>query len=163
MVEDVWINQATGELLPGPCPKCAEHEADVGALENEVRRWRRAVTRLQKTIDGDVTARRDGALWAELTAYWIERCGKKPDALVPMKGIRATLVFRLLEAGASVEKVKLAIDGAALAPYKSYGHRTAKKFGKRLDDLKDICKDEAEFEALVAIGEAGEHGAYEAV
>lgn len=153
--ETVWINQATGEIARGSCPYCVIAEEDVHKLEMERRDNRRKITALEKQIEGETTAARSGAVWKEIVTHWIESTGRKADTLVPMKGVRATLTFRILEAGADVEKVKRAIDGAVIAPYKSYGRRTSKPSGKKLDDLKDICKNEAEFEELLAVAERG--------
>lgn len=156
-----WVNSETGEVVEGDCPRCAnviEHaEAQLRAMEMELRQKRAKITRLERQADRETVAKRDGAVWKDVLAYWLEAFPDKRPSAKGIKSARATKVFMRLESGANVEDVKLSIDGARLYPYVVFGKR--QKSGSKsdlADDLEQIMaiNRDHEFDFLRDAGRA---------
>lgn len=142
---------------------CESAEVQVTAMERERRADRSARAKAEKAVERFVEAKRDAKVWKEAIAYW---CEAFPDKRVTSKGVksaRATKFFQRLDAGATVEDVRYAIDAAKVWQYVVFGKR--QKSGSRSDlatDLEHICSvgNDAQFDGLVEIGRALEREAW---
>lgn len=146
-----WIDPTTGEVTGDTCPSCDGYSH----LERELRNYRSKVTRLEREAERQAVAKRDGKLWKETLEYW---CAAFPDKRISSKGIksaRATKFFQRLEAGATPEDVRYAIDAAKVWRYVVFGKR--QKSGCRSDlaiDLEQIVSvgNDAQFDSLIERG-----------
>lgn len=146
-----WVDATTGEVLGDTCPDCEGYSR----LERDLRTARAAITRLERDAERNLVAKRDGKLWLETIEYW---CKAFPEKRVTSKGIksaRATKFFQRLEAGATPEDVRYAIDAAKVWKYVVFGKR--QKSGSKSDlaiDLEHIVSvgNDAQFDGLVEKG-----------
>ena len=83
--------------------------------------------------------------------YWRGRCNHH-GAILDNK--RAALISKQLEAGRSLEELKLAIDGAAADPF-SQG---ANDRGRKFDDISLICRDASHIEQFIEMAQAAKNG-----
>lgn len=79
----------------------------------------------------------------ELFGYWQQRCSHEGAKLT--EGRRRKVTARLRE-GYSPDQIRVAIDGAAVAPF-------INDQGKRFDDLELICRTGEKLEDFIARGE----------
>lgn len=150
-----WVDE-NGEIHD-ECPDCVRYEANLQMMEREARNYRAKITRLENDAERNIVAKRDGATWKALLAYWQAAF---PDRRVTSKGIksaRATKVFQRLEAGATTEDIQYAVDAAKVWQWVVYGKR--QKSGSKSDlavDLEHIVSigNDAQFDDLVAKGRA---------
>lgn len=151
-----WYNPETGEITDTPpddyvCPTCEGYSR----IERELRVMRAKITRLENDAERNIVAKRDGKLWKDTLAYWQKAF---PDKRISSKGIksaRATKFFQRLEAGATPEDVRYAIDAAKVWQFVVFGKR--QKSGSKSDlaiDLEHIVSvgNDAQFDRLVEIG-----------
>jgi hypothetical protein len=140
-----------GEVTGEVCPSCEGYSQ----VERELRNYRSKVTRLENEAERNAVAKRDGKLWKETLAYWQAAFPEKRISSKGIKSARATRLFQRLEAGATPEDVRHAIDAARSVPYVVYGRRV--KSGSRADlavDLEDVVSvgHDARFDELVELG-----------
>lgn len=145
-----WVND-DGEVTGDACPSCEAY----GRIEADLRNYRTKVTRLEHEAERNLVAKRDAKVWTETLAYW----GRAfPDKRVTSKGIksaRATKFFQRLDAGATAEDVRHAINAARVWQYVVFGKR--QKSGSKSDlavDLEHICSvgNDAQFDDLCEKG-----------
>lgn len=145
-----WVD-SNGEVTGDTCPTCEGYSH----LERDLRNYRSRLTQMERKAERELVAKRDGKTWKEILAYWEAAF---PDKRISSKGIksaRATKFFQRLEAGATPEDVRYAIEAARALPYVVYGKRV--KTGSKSDlaiDLEDIVSvgADARFDALVECG-----------
>jgi len=122
-----WLDPDTGEV-GGECPLCAdvraETEAQVRAMEMDLRRWRAKCSKLENATERELVAKRDGAAWKEFLRCYKAAFPEKRLSATGVKSASATKFFMRLDAGASLEDVKDAIAGAMELPYVTFGKRT---------------------------------------
>ncbi len=146
-----WVDAETGEITGDTCPTCEAY----GLLERETRNYRAKITRLENDAERNLVAKRDGKIWQEAIAYWEKAF---PDKRVTSRGIksaRATKFFQRLEAGATPEDVRFAIDAAKVWQWVVFGKR--QRSGSKSDlaiDLEHIVSvgNDAQFDGLVEKG-----------
>jgi hypothetical protein len=134
-----------GELID--CPDCTNLER---ALRTE-RRLRAKAEKERALALGDEPEADD---IREVAAYWQRHYGRRTVKPGGSDG-RWDAVRRILREGYTVERIKLAIDGAMACPYSRYGVRVAVPAGshdKRRDDLKFICASGDRVEDLEKYG-----------
>lgn len=152
-----WIDD-NGELHDA-CPQCVVYEDNLTRIEMEVRNYRSRITRLENDAERNLVAKRDGAVWKDIIAYWERAFPGKRLTSKGIKSARATKFFQRLEAGATPEDVRYAIDAAKVWQYVVFGKR--QKSGSRSDlaiDLEHIVSvgNDAQFDRLVELGRAME-------
>lgn len=149
-----YVDTETGELYDS-CPRCAELEVQVRAMEKERRADRAARSKAERALEKDVVAKRDKSDWERILTYWLAAFPDKKPTAKGIKSARATKFFMRCDSGATVEDVELAIDGAKEWPYIVFGKR--QKSGSKsdlADDLEDIVSlgKDANFDFLVLAG-----------
>lgn len=145
-----WVDDQ-GEVTGDVCPSCEGY----GKVERDLRNARTAITRLERDAERNLVAKRDGKVWTEALAHW-QRVF--PDRRVTSKGIksaRATKFFQRLDAGATPEDVRHAVNAAKVWAYVVFGKRV--KTGSKSDlavDLEHICSvgNDAQFDDLCQKG-----------
>lgn len=145
-----WVNE-DGEVTGDCCPTCEGY----GHLERELRRYRTNLTRAEHAAERADVAKRDGKTWKDAIAYWEEAFPEKRVTSKGIKSARATKFFLRLEAGATPEDVRLAIDAAKTWRYVVFGKR--QKAGSKSDlaiDLEQIVSvgNDAQFDRLAELG-----------
>jgi len=153
-----WLDPDTGEV-GGECPLCgdvrAETEAQMRAMEMDLRRWRAKCSKLENAAERELVAKRDGAAWKEFLRCYKAAFPEKRLSATGVKSATATDFFLRLQAGTDLEGVKNAIAGAVVYPYIVYGRRV--KSGSRSDlanhprDILSVNND-ANFDFLVEVG-----------
>lgn len=148
-----WVDEDTGEVTGDTCPTCEGY----AHLEREARNLRAKITRLENEAERQAVAKRDGAQWKAILAYWQEAFPDKRISSKSIKSARATKFFLRLEAGATPEDVRYAIDAAKVWRYIVFGKRV--KSGSKSDlavDLEHIVSvgNDAQFDGLVELGRA---------
>lgn len=154
-----FVDTETGEVYDS-CPRCAELETQVAAMERERRADRSARAKAERALEKDVVAKRDGADWKRILAYWRAAFPDKKPTATGVKSARATKFFLRCDSGATVEDIERAIDGAKEYRYVVYGKRT--RTGSASDDATDLqdivsLNNDANFDFLVSVGRAA-HG-----
>jgi hypothetical protein len=149
-----WVD-ANGEITGDTCPSCEGY----AQAERELRNYRARVTRLENEAERNAVAKRDGKLWNETLAYWCEAFPEKRISSKGIKSARAAKFFQRLEAGATPEDVRYAIDGAKFWRYVVFGKRQRKGSPSDLAvDLEHIVSvgNDAQFDSLVERGRDAE-------
>jgi hypothetical protein len=88
----------------------------------------------------------------ELFEYWVAKCRSGPDHRpdqILFGPARQKAVLGMLRLGASPERIRLAIDGAALDPY-------VNPKGKVFDELELICRNEKQLDDFIDRAERAE-------
>lgn len=145
-----WVDE-NGEVTGDTCPSCEGYSR----LERDLRNARTAITRLERDAERNLVAKRDGAQWKAVLAFWELHFPEKRISSKGIKSARATKYFQRLEAGATPADVEYAIAAATVWRYVVYGKRT--KTGSASDlaiDLQDIVSvgNDAQFDRLVELG-----------
>lgn len=154
-----WVDPDTGEITGDECPTCEGYRH----LEREARNLRAKITRLENEAERNAIAKRDGKVWKDTFAYWEKAFPEKRVTSKGVKSARATKVFQRLEAGATPEDVRYAIDAAKVWRYVVFGKR--QKSGSKSDlaiDLQEIVAvgNDAQFDKLVELGREMEQEAW---
>src|ERR1039458_8351870 len=148
-----WVDSATGEVTGDTCPTCEGY----ALAEREARNYRTKISRLENDAERNLVARRDGATWKAILEYWSEAFPDKRISSRGIKSARATKFFLRLEAGATPEDVRHAIDAAKVCRFVVYGKRC--RTGSKSDlavDLEHVVSvgNDAQFDGLVELGRA---------
>ena len=146
-----WVD-SNGEVTGDNCPACEGYSH----IERELRNMRSKITRLENDAERNAVARRDGATWKATLEYWQEAFPEKRISSRGIKSARATKFFQRLEAGATVEDVRYAIDAAKVWRWVTFGRRTKAATDKSNPamDIEDIVSvgNDSQFDALVERG-----------
>lgn len=128
--------------------------SDEAVLVERLKKAGREIAALKGQIARLVAVDPNADTVTALLQHWQKTCGH-PRAKIPLDGVRADAIRKMLKAKYTPEQLRAVIDAAAEQPWMGdYGqrHPTPGEGRKRRDELTLICRDEKHVEDLLRLG-----------
>lgn len=130
------VNTETGEVEHHGCPECAEKDSEIDGLQITIRSQAGIIGKQRAELEERIDNHPRRAEILSLIDYWRESTGHKRSKA---SKDRVQLVIDRLKDDYSPEQIRLAIDGLAAFPYRSYGERLTTGSDSQRDDQMSVA------------------------